>query len=67
MGTIKRDSSTPWWYLRYLLHSLRCDYGGDCAALLDHHALLVTGVDLLTVQVASGRLRVRLHGRNNRT
>lgn len=44
----------------YLLDSLRCEDGGDGAPLLDHHSLLMAGIDGLAVQVAGCGLSVRL-------
>lgn len=36
----------------YLLDSLGCDNGGDCASLLHHHSLLMTRIHRLAMQVA---------------
>lgn len=44
----------------YLLNSLGCDNSGDCATLLHHHALLMTRIHRLPVQVAGSGLCVGL-------
>lgn len=45
----------------YLLDSLGCDNGGDCASLLNHHSLLMTRIHRLAMQVAGCGFSVRLH------